>query len=145
MGMSSLIVAHERYERHLPMIEGPVAPLASFSFEMLEVGQEGTQRHGRHRHERMLRSQEFDIAEVSLSSYLMAKDHGRPLTAVPVFPRCLFSQTQMFVSADSPVRSPQNSPEGASHCSCLRRRSRCWRKVISLLRMGCRGDRSNGM
>ena len=107
MGITSLTVALERYERHLPLIEGRVAPPAGVAFEVLEVGQEGAQRHGRHRHERMLRSQEFDIAEVSLSSYLMAKDQGLPLTAVPVFPRRLFSQTQMFVRADSPLRSPQ--------------------------------------
>ena len=55
----------------------------------------------------MLRNGEFDIAEVSLSSYVLAKSRGLKFTAVPVFPRRLFSQTQMFVRADSPIESPK--------------------------------------
>lgn len=105
--MTSLTVALERYERHLPLIEGRVSPPPRLSFDILEVGQEDEQRHGRHRHERMLRQNEFDIAELSLSSYLIAKDRGLPFTAVPVFPRRLFSQTQIFVRADSRISSPQ--------------------------------------
>ncbi|HUZ74172.1 MAG TPA: PhnD/SsuA/transferrin family substrate-binding protein [Stellaceae bacterium] len=100
-------MALERYERHLPLIDGRVAPPKGFRLDLLEVGQEGEQRHGRHRHERMLGDGAFDIAEVSLSSYLMARDRGLPFTAVPVFPRRLFSQMQMFVRADSPIRAPR--------------------------------------
>jgi len=106
MGLVPLTVALERYERHLPLIEGRVPAPPGFTFDVLEVGQEGEQRHGRRRHERMLREGAFDIAEVSLSSYLVAKDRGLPFTAVPVFPRRLFSQTQMFVRADSPISTP---------------------------------------
>src|SRR5665213_2372267 len=106
MGLVPLTVALERYERHLPLIEGRVPAPPGFTFDVLEVGQEGEQRHGRHRHERMLREGAFDIAELSLSSYLVAKDRGLPFTAVPVFPRRLFSQTQMFVRADSPISTP---------------------------------------
>jgi len=106
METHSLTVALERYERHLPLIEGRVDPPQGFALRILEVGQEGELRHGRHRHERMLRQDEFDIAELSLSSYLIAKDRGLPFTAVPVFPRRLFSQTQMFVRADSSIRAP---------------------------------------
>jgi 4,5-dihydroxyphthalate decarboxylase len=104
--MPPLTVALERYERHLPFFDGRAAPPEGCPMTVLEVGQEGEQRHGRHRHERMLREREFDIAEVSLSSYVMAKNRGLPFTAVPVFPRRLFSQTQMFVRADSPITSP---------------------------------------
>ena len=107
MAATPLTVAIERYERHLPLIEGRVRSPPGFSLNILEVGQEGEQRHGRHRHERMLREDAFDIAELSLSSYLIAKDRGLPFTAVPVFPRRLFSQTQIFVRADSPIRTPQ--------------------------------------
>ena len=102
-----LTVAVDRYERHIPLIEGLIEPPRGFRFNVLEVGQEGEQRHGRHRHERMLRNSEFDIAEVSLSSYVLAKSRGLKFTAVPVFPRRLFSQTQMFVRADSPIESPK--------------------------------------
>src|SRR5579863_5448581 len=108
METPSLTLALDRYERHLPFIEGRVEPPPGFRIEVLEVGQEGDARHGRDRHERMLRDRAFDIAEVSLSSYVMAKSRALPFTAVPVFPRRLFSQTQMFVRADSPIESPRD-------------------------------------
>ena len=37
------------------------------------------------RHWRMIRGSEFDIAELSLSSYLMAVDRKQPLEAIPDF------------------------------------------------------------
>ncbi|HZJ06605.1 MAG TPA: ABC transporter substrate-binding protein, partial [Nocardioidaceae bacterium] len=58
------------------------------------------------RHERMIHDREWDAAEVSLSSYLVAKDRGSDLTAIPVVPRRLFSQGLLFVRADSEVRQP---------------------------------------
>ena len=101
-------MALERYARHLPFSAHRIAAPDGFRFEVLEIAQEGTLRDGSRREERMVRDLEFDIAELSLSSYLMAKSQGRPLTAVPVFPRRLFSQTQMFVRSDSALRSPQD-------------------------------------
>lgn len=58
------------------------------------------------RHERMLQHQAYDVAEVSLSSYLVARDQGLPFTAIPVFPRRLFSQSQMYRHLDSGIESP---------------------------------------
>ena len=37
------------------------------------------------RHWRMLRNREFDVAELSMSNYLMAKSTHLPFTAIPVF------------------------------------------------------------
>jgi 4,5-dihydroxyphthalate decarboxylase len=55
-----------------------------------QVGQTVVLRDGEFRHERMM-SGEFEAAEFSLASYLMARDRGLELTAIPVFPRRLFS------------------------------------------------------
>jgi 4,5-dihydroxyphthalate decarboxylase len=74
----------------------------------LEVGESIPLRHGAERHARMLQKGEFDICEVSLSSYLMAKSRGMPFTAVPVFPRRLFSQSQIWVSTDAGIGSPKD-------------------------------------
>ena len=65
-------------------------------------------RHGEDRHERMLQRSEFDVAELSLSSYLMAKSRAMPFTAIPVFPRRLFSLSQMWVNVDAAVHSPRD-------------------------------------
>src|SRR5262249_22658359 len=51
---------------------------------------------------------EFDICELSLSSYLMARSRAMPFTAVPVFPRRLFSLSQMWVRADAGISAPKD-------------------------------------
>jgi len=49
----------------------------------------------------MLIDGEFDACEFGLSAYLMARDRGLAISAIPVFPRRLFSQSAIFVHADS--------------------------------------------
>jgi 4,5-dihydroxyphthalate decarboxylase len=56
----------------------------------------------------MLQKGEFDICELSLSSYLMAKSRGMPFTAIPVFPRRLFSLSQIWVNTEAGIGSPQD-------------------------------------
>jgi len=58
---------------------------------------------------RMLRNREFDIAEMSMSSYcvsLMREDP--PFVAIPVFPSRFFRHSCIFVSAASGVREPKD-------------------------------------
>jgi 4,5-dihydroxyphthalate decarboxylase len=55
----------------------------------------------------MLQKSEFDICELSLSSYLIAKSRGMPFSAIPVFPRRLFSLSQMWVNKNAGINSPQ--------------------------------------
>lgn len=97
-----LSLAMERYDRTQPLLDG-------------RVGAEGVdlialaipQRPGL-RHERMLHGREFDACELSLSSYLMAKSRGAPFTGIPVFPRRLFSQSNMYVNKSAGITSPND-------------------------------------
>lgn len=58
---------------------------------------------------RQLRYQEFDAAEMSLSSYLMAKDRGTPdLVAIPVFPSRFFRHSCVFINRDSGIKEPKD-------------------------------------
>jgi 4,5-dihydroxyphthalate decarboxylase len=58
---------------------------------------------------RMLRYQEFDVAECSMSSYLMARDRGVPrLIAIPVFPSRFFRHSFIFINSDSGIEAPQD-------------------------------------
>lgn len=99
-------MALERYDRHVPFFTGAVRMPPGLEIEPLEVGIDHTHRDGRDRHERMLRNHEFDICELSFSSYIMAVDRGADLTATPVFPRRLFSQNHIYVRSDSGIRTP---------------------------------------
>ena len=104
--MTTYTMALERYDRHVPFFAGAITPPAGIEIEPLEVGIDHTHRDGRDRHERMLRNNEFDICELSFSSYIMAVDRGADLTATPVFPRRLFSQNHIYVRADSGIQTP---------------------------------------
>jgi 4,5-dihydroxyphthalate decarboxylase len=55
----------------------------------------------------MLRYGEFDIAEMSMGSYLMARDKGAPrLIAIPVFPSKTFRHSCIYINADSGIKKP---------------------------------------
>jgi 4,5-dihydroxyphthalate decarboxylase len=89
------------YDRHGPLLEGALThPL--FGFEFLEVDP----REGRH--ERCLQDFEFDACELSFSSYVVAVDQSVPVHAVPIFPRRLFSQSQMYKNQKSGINGPKD-------------------------------------
>jgi 4,5-dihydroxyphthalate decarboxylase len=100
-----LTIALERYDRHFPFFDGTVKPPKGIALNVKQVGQSAAARDGIDRHGRMLKG-EFDVAEFSMSTYLMAIDRKLPITAVPIFPRRLFSCGLFFVRADSPIRTP---------------------------------------
>ncbi|HEY6197364.1 MAG TPA: ABC transporter substrate-binding protein [Candidatus Binatia bacterium] len=107
MAQPKLTMAVSSYDRHFPFFDGSVA-LDGADLDVLLVGQSERLKHGVDRHERMLQKGEFDICELSLSSYLMARSRGMPFTAIPVFPRRLFSLSQMWVRADAGIAAPKD-------------------------------------
>ena len=107
MANLSLTMALSHYDRHVPLFDGSVTA-EGVDLKVLEVGQSHPLKHGQDRHERMLQKGEFDVCELSLSSYLIAKSRGMPLTAIPVFPRRLFSLSQMWVNINARIRTPQD-------------------------------------
>jgi 4,5-dihydroxyphthalate decarboxylase len=94
-------IALGSYDRHGPLLEGAVGN-AEFEFEFLELDP----RQGRH--ERFLQDFEFDACELSFSSYVVARDQNVPVHAVPIFPRRLFSQSQMYRNLKSGIDDPQD-------------------------------------
>jgi 4,5-dihydroxyphthalate decarboxylase len=58
------------------------------------------------RHWRFLRNQEFDVAEISCSSYLIARDHGMPVDAIPVFLHRRFRHGFIFINTTKGIRTP---------------------------------------
>jgi 4,5-dihydroxyphthalate decarboxylase len=58
---------------------------------------------------RMLRNREFDVAEMSLSSYCVSLGRENPpFVAIPVFPSRFFRHSCIFVSAKSGIREPKD-------------------------------------
>lgn len=58
------------------------------------------------RHWRMIRNREFDVAELSMSNYLMAKYKGLPFAAIPVFLHRRFRHGFIFLNATKNIRKP---------------------------------------
>jgi 4,5-dihydroxyphthalate decarboxylase len=58
---------------------------------------------------RMLRHQEFEMAEMSLSSYTVSMfREPRPFVAIPVFPSRFFRHSCIYVNADSGIREAKD-------------------------------------
>ena len=58
---------------------------------------------------RMLRHREFDVAEMSLSSYTISLfGEDPPFIAIPVFPSRSFRHSCIYVNADSGIREPKD-------------------------------------
>ena len=52
--------------------------------------------------------EQFDVAEMSLSWYAMARDRGEPVYALPVFPLRMFIHPYFSVRADSGIAEPRH-------------------------------------
>ncbi|HEY3304092.1 MAG TPA: hypothetical protein VGL70_11220 [Candidatus Binatia bacterium] len=52
--------------------------------------------------------EEFDIAEMSLSWYVMAKCRGEPVIALPVFPMRMFIHPYIFCSSSANIGAPED-------------------------------------
>ncbi|MCC2098621.1 MAG: ABC transporter substrate-binding protein [Hyphomicrobiales bacterium] len=103
-----ITIAMDRYDRHFPFFDGTVKAPAGIRYKALQVGQSDMLRDGTDRHGQMIHDKAFDVAEFSMSTFLMAKDRGLPLVGVPIFPRRLFSQSCMFVRENSDIEHPKD-------------------------------------
>jgi 4,5-dihydroxyphthalate decarboxylase len=56
----------------------------------------------------MVRGNEFDICEMAITTYICAKEHGKPMTAVPVFIVRAFHHGAILASAKAGLQSPKD-------------------------------------
>jgi 4,5-dihydroxyphthalate decarboxylase len=57
---------------------------------------------------RMVRGNEFDICEMAITTYICAKAHGKPMTAVPVFLVRAFHHGAILVNTRAGIRTPKD-------------------------------------
>jgi 4,5-dihydroxyphthalate decarboxylase len=60
------------------------------------------------RHWRFLRGGEFDVAELSASSYLAVRDNDLPFRAIPVFMHRRFRHGFMFINTSKGIKTPKD-------------------------------------
>jgi 4,5-dihydroxyphthalate decarboxylase len=105
MAKPKITLALKGYDRHLPLLSGRISPK---EIDLVPIEVKSEDRF----HERMLLERPWDASELSLSSYLMAKSRGLPFIAIPVFPRRLFTHSQLYVNSTSKCRSPRDLAGG---------------------------------
>jgi 4,5-dihydroxyphthalate decarboxylase len=96
-----LTLACGNYEIVRPLIDGTVA-VDGVDLNILTNMDSAT------RHWRFLRNQEFDVAEVSGSSYLAARDNDWPFRAIPVFLHRRFRHGFMFINTGKGISKPSD-------------------------------------
>src|SRR3954454_11608644 len=95
----SLTLACGDYEIIRPLKEGAVKP-DGIDLTVL-TGMDSTTRHWR-----FLRGREFDMAEASCSSFIVARDQGFVATAIPVFLHRRFRHGFVFINTGKGISKP---------------------------------------
>lgn len=85
-------------ERVQPLMDGTVQPEG---VELIPTHSDPSETFWR-----QLKFHEFEISEMSLSSYLIAKSRGMDMIAIPVFPSRRFMHTQLSYHVDSGIKEP---------------------------------------
>lgn len=98
--MTNLTIALGDYPHVNPVLDG-TATVAGYSVEPVEV------RPIIAGYRRMIRDLEFDVCELAPVSYLMAREAGVPVTAIPVFLNRRFHHGDIQCAADSGVTVPK--------------------------------------
>jgi 4,5-dihydroxyphthalate decarboxylase len=57
---------------------------------------------------RMVRGNQFDICEMAITTYICAKEHGKPMTAVPIFLIRAFHHGAILVNSKAGITSPKD-------------------------------------
>ena len=57
---------------------------------------------------RMVRGNEFDICEMAITTYICARAHGKPMTAIPVFLVRAFHHGAILVNSKAGITSPKD-------------------------------------
>ena len=81
--------------------DGKVKP-RTFEFEFIEVDPLIAAFR------RMVRGLEFDICEMAITTYICARAHGKPMTAVPVFLVRAFHHGAILVNTKAGIRTPKD-------------------------------------
>ena len=101
MSRLRLSLACWNYDRTRGLLEGRIQP-DGIDLTYLDMPVEET-------FFRMLRHQEFDVAEMSLSSYAVSLfKPDKPFVAIPVFPSRFFRHSCVYVNADAGIREPKD-------------------------------------
>jgi 4,5-dihydroxyphthalate decarboxylase len=95
----TVVLACNDYDRTRALLDGRVRPEGVDLIYLPQLVEETFFR--------MMRHHEFDVAELSLSSYVLSLDDPvQPFVAIPVYPSRSFRHSGIYVNAERRVREP---------------------------------------
>ena len=97
--MVKLEITIKEYERTAPILRGQVT-IRGIEPIFVQFAMENF-RH-------MLVDLEYDISEMSFSSYLIGRERNVPVVAIPVFPNRRFRHSYIFVDTKGKIREPRD-------------------------------------
>jgi 4,5-dihydroxyphthalate decarboxylase len=101
MAKIALTMACWNYDRMRPLVDGRVR-VDGIDLNYIDLPVEET-------FFRMLRHKEFDVAEMSLSSYVISLFQPEPpFIAIPVFPSRVFRHSGIYINSASGIREPKD-------------------------------------
>ena len=104
-----LTFASAPYDRTLPLYDGRVK-VEGIDLNVLLLRYEDT-------FWRMLRHQEFDVSEMSLSSYFISKEKGPDFVALPVFLSRVFRHSSIYINRNAGIDPGQRFEGQARRCA----------------------------
>lgn len=96
-----LTLACGEYDRTQALLDGRVRP-SGIDLQIILMS------NAFERHDRMIREEAFDVCELSMSSYLMARERGQAFMAVPVFPYRMFRHGYILINRESGIDRPSD-------------------------------------
>jgi hypothetical protein len=99
MGKLAITLACGAYDRTRALVDGSVQ-VDGVDLNVLTINNAWA------RHQRMVQHEEFDVCELSTSSFLLARDRGQAFVGLPVFPYRMFRHGYVWCATRANVREP---------------------------------------
>jgi len=115
----TLTIACDDFDHIRPLMDGTVRPEG---IDLVFItGLTNPERHGA-----MVRNLAFDICELNAPTYLIARDSGVPITAIPVFLFRKFRHGNVYVNPRSGIITPKDLIGRRIGCTTMQPASNVW-------------------
>jgi 4,5-dihydroxyphthalate decarboxylase len=118
-GRITLTIACDDFDHIRPLMDGTVKPEGIDLVFITELT--NPERHGA-----MVRNLAFDVCELNCPTYLVARDSGVPITAIPVFLFRKFRHGNVYVNPQSGIRGPKDLIGQRIGCTTMQPASNVW-------------------
>ena len=115
----TLTIACDDFDHIRALMDGAVKPPGIDLVFITELT--NPERHGR-----MVRDLAFDVCELNLPTYLIARDTGVPITAIPIFLFRRFRHGHVFINPQSGINKPEDLIGQRIGCTTMQPASNVW-------------------